>query len=88
MDLECDFVVKLKVKMDVLRSEFIRLNVFKDVYEFMFGFVKELNAKALLFDIVIGLWKVLMVDKWCFMDEWCDFLEKNYGKVILNDIWL
>jgi DCN1-like protein 1/2 len=87
MDLECDSVAKLKAKMDALRSELTRPNAFKDVYEFTFGFAKEPNAKALSLDTAIGLWKVLMADKWCFTDEWCDFLEKNHGTAISNDTW-
>ncbi|OUS43802.1 putative leucine zipper protein [Ostreococcus tauri] len=87
MMMECDSMDKLKEKIGALRKELTRPSSFKDVYEFTFGFAKEPNTKALALETAVGLWKVLMTDKWCFTDEWCDFLERSHGKAISNDTW-
>lgn len=85
--MQCDSMDKLKKKIGDLRRELDSAETFKDVYEFSFHFALEPNAKALPLETAIGLWKVLMVGKWCFTDEWCEFLEKNHGKAISNDTW-
>lgn len=82
-----DDIDKLKAKIPALRSEYQSPSGFKNVYEFSFHFAKEPNAKALALDTAIAMWKVLMGDKWCFTDEWCDFLQKTHGKAISNDTW-
>lgn len=85
--LDCDSIDKLKNKLESLRNELQKPRSFKDVYEFTFGFAKEPNAKALTLETAVGLWKILMSDKWCFTDDWCEFVEEKHGKPISNDTW-
>lgn len=85
--LGCDSIAKLKSKIGSLRKELENPVSFKNVYEFTFGFAKEPNAKALTLETAVGLWKVLMAERWCFTDDWCSFLKNNHGTAISNDTW-
>ncbi len=82
-----DTAAKIKAKIPELRKELENDVGFKDVYEFSFGFAKDLNQKSLPLETACGMWKVLLTGKWDLVDEWCEFLEKEHGKQITHDTW-
>ena len=81
-----DSIEKLKAKLPSLRAELQDENRFKEVYEYSFGFARELNQKTLALEVAMALWKVLLHD-WAMVDEWCDFLMENHKKAIMQDTW-
>jgi hypothetical protein len=60
---------------------------FKKFYNFMFKWNKENpNQKCLSPETAIMVWRLLLKD-YKFINEWCDFLEKNYKKGVSMDLW-
>ena len=44
--------------MSALRSELTNDHKFKEVYEYSFGFSKEVNQKSLPLETAVAMWKV------------------------------
>ena len=61
--------------------------VFKEVYDFTFGFSQEAGFKNISYEYAEGLWTILMKDKCRFLQDWLDFFESQNTEIIKKDQW-
>ena len=55
---------------------------FKDFYQFTFNFAKNPNQKSLDLEDAIAYWRMILADRFKYLDLWIKFLTVN----ILNSI--
>jgi len=86
--LKCDSMQKLRDKLPAFRAEIVDTQSFKEFYSFMFDYGKPENQKCLELDVAIELWKMLLKDRFRFLNVWCNFLSENHpGRGITKDTW-
>ena len=84
----CDTAEKLKSEIPKLRSEIANPRVYKDFYNFCFMFAKERDTKVLGQEMAIGMWNLLLTDKFKNLPLWVEFLENREKKwPISKDTW-
>jgi len=86
--LKCESIQKLRDRLPSLRSEVIDNQTFKEFYNFMFEYGKPSNQKCLEMDVAIELWKMLLKDRFKFLDLWNQYLKDLHnGRGITKDTW-
>ncbi len=81
-------IASLKAKIPSLRKDLDNPSVFKDVYEYAFGFSCEENQKCLQLDVAVSIWPLLITKKkWKLIDEWCAFLQEHHKRAVSRDTW-
>ena len=85
--MECDTIAKLKAKIPTLRNDLASPSTFKEVFEYSFDFAKEPSHKSLPLETALGMFQVLLSERWDLCDAWCTFLEKEHGKAVTRDTW-
>ncbi|KAL6080552.1 DCN1-like protein 1 [Balamuthia mandrillaris] len=85
--LKCDTVAKLKAKLPSLRALINDENSFKDFYNFVYSYGKEATQKSLDLEMAIALWKLILKDRFHFLDMWIEWLEKHHKHSISKDEW-
>jgi len=88
--LKCDSIPKLKEKLPSLRSEIVEIQAFKEFYSFMFDYGKPSNQKCLEAEIAIELWKMLLRERFKFLETWISFLLERQAdkRGITKDTWM
>lgn len=87
-DLSCMDIAQLKRKIPELRAELGDAAACKKIYVFTFGFTLDQGQRQLPIDVSIELWKILLSDKFFFVDEWIAFAEASGCRAISRDIWM
>jgi len=59
----------------------------KRVYLFTYAFARPEGQRALPLDMAIEYWKLLLRDRYTYLDLWIEFLRENYNKTIPKDTW-
>ena len=87
-EMGCDTIGKLKKLISKLRTEITNPKVYKDFYNFCFMFAKERDTKVLGQEMAIGMWNLLLADKFTNLPLWITFLESREKKwPISKDTW-
>jgi DCN1-like protein 1/2 len=84
---KCDDIPKLQEKVPAFRALLKEPHNFKDFYNFVFTYGKDTRSKGLDLNMAIELWKLILKDKFHFLDMWIDFLQKNRKHSISKDEW-
>nr|XP_002129309.2 DCN1-like protein 1 [Ciona intestinalis] len=87
MELGCDDLSKLRIKLPVLANEITDKNKFRDFYQFTFNFAKNPGQKGLELEMAIAYWNILLSDRFTFLDLWAEYLETHYKRAIPRDTW-
>ena len=83
-----DSIEKLKAYLPALRAELEQPASFKKFYNYCFGFAKERDSKVLSHELSIGMWQLLLADKFSNLPMWIEFLEARPNKYPLSkDTW-
>jgi len=85
--LKCDSIDKLKQRLPELRNEIKDTQPFKDFYNFIFFLVKENDQRTLNLDMAIAVWKLILKDKFVFLDIWAEWLTTHHTHAISKDEW-
>jgi len=86
--LKCDSMSKLKERIPSLQSEIAEEQAFKEFYSFMFDYSKAGTQSVLAFDMAIEIWKLVLKDRFQFLDLWLTYLEeKHKNKAMTRDTW-
>ena len=49
---------------------------------------REKGQKCVQLDIAVAMWKLLVdQDRWRYVDDWCDFLQKHHKRAVSRDTW-
>ena len=86
--LGCDSISKLQAKLQELRKCLSDSSQFRLIYNYIFIFTRESGCRNLNLEIAIAMWRLLLLDKFPFIEKWIEFLE-NRGKRydISKDTW-
>ena len=87
-DLDCDSLQKLQQKVPQLRASLNEPRHFRLIYNYIFNFTRETGCRNLNIDVAIAMWRLLLGEKFPFVEKWIEFLE-NRGKRhdISKDTW-
>jgi len=72
---------KLKNELDEDDDQFI------DFYMFCFRYMKQPDQKSLGLESAVATWKLIMKNKYKYIDEWCTFVENELKHSITPDTW-
>lgn len=86
--LNCDSLQKLQQKLGELRRNLNDSRQFRLIYNYIFIFTRESGCRNLGIDVAIAMWRLLLSEKFPFVEKWIEFLE-NRGKRhdISKDTW-
>ncbi|RNA24813.1 DCN1 1 [Brachionus plicatilis] len=87
-ELGCDSIEKLRNKIYQIDAELNNdLNKFKDLYHFTFNFGKNPSQKSLDLEDAVEYWKMILNEKFSYLNLWIDFLNEHHKKSISKDTW-
>ena len=72
-----DSLEKLRNKILQIETELNDPNKFKDLYQFTFNFAKNPSQKSLDLEDAIAYWKMILSDRFKYLDIWIKFLQVN-----------
>lgn len=87
MELGCDSIEKLRLKLPALDLEIQDAGKFKDAYQFTFNYAKNPGQKGLDLDMAIAYWNIILQGQFKFLDLWCRYLQEHYKRSIPKDTW-
>ncbi|OZJ04960.1 hypothetical protein BZG36_01753 [Bifiguratus adelaidae] len=85
--LSADTVEKQKQAIPALRDSLRDDLMFKEVYSFAFKYGRNPGQKSLSLEFAIELWKILLRDRFKYLDLWLQFVEEEHKKAIPRDTW-
>jgi DCN1-like protein 1/2 len=85
--LKCDDIPKLQEKLPTLRALIKEQQNFREFYHFVFNYGKDTKTKGLDLNMAIELWKLVLKDRFHFLDLWIEFLQKDRKHSISKDEW-
>jgi hypothetical protein len=78
----CDSIDKLRSKLLQIEKDLSTdLNKFKDLYQFTFNFAKSSSQKSLDLEDAVAYWKMILADRFKYLDLWIQFLQVNSSKI-------
>jgi len=86
-ELGCDTVDKLKAKLPQLEAELRDPAKFKDLYQFTFTYAKNPGQKGLDLEVALAYWRIVLADRFPYMELWCSFLLEHHRRDIPRDTW-
>jgi DCN1-like protein 4/5 len=86
-DLQCDSIVKLRAKLDSLRSLLTDGNHFKSIFRYAFDFTKDKDQRSIDIDTAKVMLSLLLSDRWPMFVAFHQFLDESKYKVINKDQW-
>lgn len=85
--MRCDSLPKIKAHLTEVRGQLSDPNAFKEFYLFVFEYGKEGSQKTISNEAAIMLWKMLLKDRFRFLDLWVDFIQNQYKRAVSKDTW-
>jgi len=86
-ELQCDSIVKLRSKIDSLRSQLFDPLTFKNVYRFAFDFSKDKDQRSMDIETARAMLNLLLGKQWPMFPYFDQFIEQSKYKVINKDQW-
>lgn len=86
--LGCETVQAVKEQLPVLRRELTDPVKFREIYFYAFNFSKQPIQKSLDLETAIGMWRILLPDRFALLEKWIQFLlAKHPLRPIPKDTW-
>ncbi|KAI1286719.1 DCN1-like protein 4 [Halotydeus destructor] len=86
-EIQCDSIVKIRSKIDSLRSQMYDQGTFKNVYRFAFDFSKDKDQRSMDIETARAMLALLLGKQWPMQRYFDQFLENSKYKVINKDQW-
>ena len=77
----------MKQKLPTLGNELNDRTKFQQFYQFTYCYAKNKDQKSLDLESAIAYWKLVLQNKFQFLDEWCQFISEIHKKSISRDTW-
>ncbi|XP_031638142.1 DCN1-like protein [Contarinia nasturtii] len=87
VELDVDCIDRLRSKLLAVENELHLPTKFKEFYNFTFNYAKDDAQKGIDLETAIAYWNILLRGQFKFLDQWCEFLTKNYNRPIQKDVW-
>lgn len=82
-----DSIEKLRSKCSTLEQEIKDPARLKDFYQFAFNYAKNPGQKCLDLDMAIAYWKIVLHDKFKYLELWSRYLVNYHKRAIPKDTW-
>jgi len=86
-EMQCDSIVKLRSKIDWLRSQLFDSNTFKSVFRYSFDFSKDKDQRSMDIDTARAMINLMLAKQWPLHQYFDQFLEQSKYKVMNKDQW-
>lgn len=87
LEMGCDTIEKMKVKMATFKTELDTPATFKKIYQFAFKFGLSPNQRTLGLDVACGLWELLLPGKFPLLPKWLTYMQEENKKAVSRDTW-
>eukprot|EP01132_Coremiostelium_polycephalum_P004719 gene4719-5893_t len=86
--LKCDSIEKIEAELTKTKNQLKNDNAyFKEFYLYIYDFGKANNQKNVSLDMAIGLWEVVLSEKYKDLQVWFKFLKEKHNLAISKDTW-
>ena len=85
--LGCSTVSEVKEQVPHMRAALENWGFFLAVYRWSFAFAKESDQKSLGKDEALGLWPILIGERWALLDAFVLFMGTVRERVVSRDLW-
>ena len=86
--MQCNTVSDMKKKIPTLREYLRQDGKFKDLYRYVFLFLREPGLKNVALEYAITMWRLLLKERCSFLEEWVEFMEtQSKVKAVTKDTW-
>ena len=85
--LGCGSIEKLKSHLPSLSAQLFDPDSFQDFYSYVYKYACEEGKKTIPTEEAIELWKLVLTDRFHFLDEWLAFVQTNAKEGISRDVW-
>eukprot|EP01004_Peranema_trichophorum_P005692 NODE_4542_length_1151_cov_43.037938_g4024_i0.p1 GENE.NODE_4542_length_1151_cov_43.037938_g4024_i0~~NODE_4542_length_1151_cov_43.037938_g4024_i0.p1 ORF type:complete len:313 (-),score=32.55 NODE_4542_length_1151_cov_43.037938_g4024_i0:129-1067(-) len=81
-------IEEMRNVLPTLRNEVYNKNEsFKQFYMFVFHYVKEPGQRTLDAQTAIDTWRIILKNKFKYLELWCQYVERKHRKAINSDQW-
>lgn len=88
IELQCDSVQKLRLKLNSLRMLLNDPSAFKEIYRYAYHFAKDKDQRSMDVETAKVMLQLLLADQWPLYVEFCRFIDQSTYKVINRDQWM
>jgi len=86
--MKAESIQDIKKNWPTLHNKLSNPTDFKEIYKYTFRFAKDPGARNLKFEMAIPLWEIILKDKFPYLKDWLEFLDKHPNKSdITKDSW-
>jgi len=85
--LRCETITDIKERLEALRAELFDERAFKEFYQYIFNYAKGAEAKVLDLEMAIELWKLVLKERFQFLELWTRYLREFHKRAISRDTW-
>jgi len=86
-EMQCDSLVKLRNKLEYLRSLLNDQSNFKSIYRYSFDFAKDKDQRSIDLETAKAMLQLLLAKRWALYPYFHQFLEQSKYKVLNKDQW-
>eukprot|EP01098_Paradermamoeba_levis_P008498 TRINITY_DN3521_c0_g2_i1.p1 TRINITY_DN3521_c0_g2~~TRINITY_DN3521_c0_g2_i1.p1 ORF type:complete len:173 (-),score=43.48 TRINITY_DN3521_c0_g2_i1:258-776(-) len=86
--MKSDSISKLQTYFGNIKNKLsAEINLFKEFYLFVFEYGKEGSQKTISNEAAVMLWRMLLKDRFRFLDLWVEYIQDHYKRAISKDTW-
>jgi len=86
-EIQCDSIVKIRSKLDWLRTQLYDPSNFKSIYRYAFDFSKDKDQRSMDIETARAMLTILLGKQWPLYQYFDKFLEQSKYKVMNKDQW-
>lgn len=86
--LKYDSVAAICANTKTIRDTIKQESKFKELYEWVFNYVRDPNKRYIERDAAVALWQVLLKNRFDLLEKWCNWITIHFTLGITKDSWL